>query len=85
MNFSGLIKRVKDLYDSSKYQNNIDSNVYAPTVALQLFKHLAKNVPNHSLILADFDCFLTPLSRSDKNFIGKNQPLVANKLLEPTK
>jgi hypothetical protein len=39
-------------------------------------------VPNHSLILADFDCFLERVK--DNQLTGLNAPLVTNKLKEPT-
>jgi hypothetical protein len=45
-----------------------------------LIKHISENIPDHSLIMADFDSFLMP-----KNSIkGINAPLVTNKLKDPT-
>ncbi len=56
------------------------SNIFAPTCALKLFKHLHEHLPEHQMILADFDSFLMP-----KNSIkGINAPLVTNKLKDPT-
>ena len=42
-----------------------------------------KIIPNHQLILADFDCFLT--STNYRGLKGMNQPVVTNKLEDPTK
>lgn len=43
-------------------------------------KHVSENIPDHSLIMADFDSFLMP-----KNSIkGINAPLITNKLKDPT-
>ena len=79
---SGIIKRIKDVYDDYWHRDKINNNIYAPTAALYLFQHLHKYVPNHSLILADFDCFLERVQ--DNKLIGLNSPLVTNKLKEPT-
>ena len=35
--FTGIIKRLKDIYDDYRFADQIDSNVYAPTAALDLF------------------------------------------------
>ena len=83
LQFSGVIKRIKDVYDDYRYSDKINSNVFAPTAALYLFQHLNKFIPNHSLILADFDCFLEPIVNN--SLLGINSPLVTNKLKEPTK
>lgn len=46
-----------------------------------MIKHLVELVPDHNLILADFDSFIYP-----RNSIrGINAPLVTNKLKDPTK
>lgn len=77
----GFFKRAQDMinqyFDRSKsYENNI----FAPTAALKLIKHISEHIPDHSLIMADFDSFLMP-----KNSIkGINAPLVTNKLKDPT-
>ena len=56
------------------------NNIFAPTATLRLLKHINENIPDHSLILADFDSFLMP-----KNSIkGINAPLITNKLRDPT-
>ena len=81
MRMSGAIKRVKDIWDGYRYRESIQSNIFAPTAAVYLFQHLQKIIPNHSLILADFDCFLNTYSQIK----GVNAPLISNKLLEPTK
>lgn len=47
-----------------------------------MFQHLRKYIENHSLILADFDCFLEPRGRD--SILGINAPLVENKLKGPT-
>lgn len=44
-----------------------------------MFQHLNKFIPNHQLVLADFDCFLEPNALK-----GINAPLVTNKLQSPT-
>lgn len=62
-----------------KYGKQINSNMFVPTAALYLFQHLQKMIPNHSMILADFDCFL-----ENNKLKGINAPLVTNKLAEPT-
>ena len=54
--------------------------MFAPTAAVYLFQHLQKHIPNHSVILADFDCFL-----ESNQLKGINAPLVTNQLREPTK
>ena len=70
--FTGVIKRIKDIYDDYRFSTQIQSNVYAPTAALQLFRHLAKVFPRHQLILADFDCFLTSMVKYPREFLGQN-------------
>ena len=57
------------------------NNIFAPTAAVRLLKHITDHIPDHTLIMADFDSFLMP-----KNSIkGINAPLVTNKLKDPTK
>lgn len=58
-----------------------DNNIFAPTAALRLFQQIRRVVPNHSLILADFDSFLMPSKGSIK---GINAPVVTHKLKDPT-
>jgi Putative S-adenosyl-L-methionine-dependent methyltransferase len=77
----GFFKRAQDMinqyFDRSR---QMKSNIFAPTAALKLIKHISDNIPEHSLIMADFDSFLMP-----KNSIkGINAPLVTNKLKDPT-
>ena len=74
-----MIKRAKDLWDDYRHRDQIESNIFAPTAALYMFQHLHKYIPNHSLILADFDSFLTNVLLK-----GGNAPLVTNKLQGPT-
>jgi len=55
-------------------------NIFAPTSALRLLQHINDHIPEHSLILADFDSFLMP----SHSIQGLNAPLVTNKLRDPT-
>ena len=73
---------MKDLWDSYRYFDEINSNVFAPTSTLSMFGNLAKNIPNHQIILADFDCFLTALGKD--SIKGLNTPVIADKLSAPT-
>ena len=79
---SGMIKRIKDIYDDYRFRDKMNDNVFAPTAALYLFEHLHKFIPNHQVILADFDCFLEPINKN--SILGLNAPLVTNKLKDPT-
>mmetsp|Transcript_13853 Transcript_13853/g.23626 ORF Transcript_13853/g.23626 Transcript_13853/m.23626 type:complete len:325 (+) Transcript_13853:229-1203(+) len=81
--FSGVIKRLKDLIDQVRFKEAMVNNVYAPTATLGLFKHVNRLIPNHQIILADFDCFLTSTSYGELK--GINQPIITNKLEGPTK
>jgi hypothetical protein len=76
-----MFKRLQDmLYHYSGRSPIIQSNIFAPTAAVKLMRHIADNIPDHCLIMADFDSFLMP-----KNSIrGINAPLVTNKLKNPT-
>lgn len=63
-----------------KYKESMVNNVFAPTAALKMISHISKQIPDHCLIMADFDSFIMP-----KNSIkGINAPLVTNKLKDPT-
>ena len=64
----------------SKKRDTILNNIFAPTSTLQLLQRIQKLVPNHSLILADFDSFLMPAGSIE----GLNAPMVTNKLKDPT-
>ena len=75
MNAGGVIKRLSDFWDDFRHRDKINSNIFAPTAALYMFQHLNKFIPNHQVVLADFDCFLEP-----NNLKGINAPLVTNKL-----
>jgi hypothetical protein len=63
----------------SQYTN--DNNIFAPTAALKLFQQIKKVVPNHNLILADFDSFMMPRTGCIK---GINAPMVTHKLKDPS-
>lgn len=77
----GLFKRMQDMVRGwTDRGREMKSNIFAPTAALKLVKHIADHIPDHSLIMADFDSFLMP-----KNSLkGINAPLVTNKLKDPT-
>jgi hypothetical protein len=82
----GLLLRLYDGLNSiisrrSKNAQTNHNNIFAPTAALKLFQQLKKVVPNHSLILADFDSFMMPRTGSLK---GINAPMVTHKLKDPT-
>ena len=77
----GFFKRVADLISSIKYKETMTNNIFAPTRALQMIQHLNDYIPNHSLILADFDSFIMP----NNSIKGINAPLVTHKLKDPTK
>ena len=78
LNSEGIVKRLIDTY-RGKSQDDL-LNIFAPTAALQLIKHLNTCFPFHTPVLADFDSFIMP-----KNSIkGINAPLVTNKLESPT-
>ncbi len=57
------------------------NNIFAPTGALKMIKHITETIPDHNLILADFDSFIYPRN----SMRGINAPLVTNKLKDPTK
>jgi hypothetical protein len=74
----GFFKRLQEVVRS--YTSQVPDNIFAPTASLRLIQHIASNIPDHSLVMADFDSFLMP-----KNSIkGLNAPLVTNKLKDPT-
>lgn len=79
---SGMLKRMKDMWDAYRFHDEIHSNVFAPTSTLKMFSHLAKLIPNHQLILADFDCFWEPMKKD--SIKGLNAPLVSHKMCIPT-
>jgi len=63
-----------------RHKEKMINNIFAPTGALKVIKHLNEYIKNHSLIMADFDSFIMP-----KNSIkGINAPLITNKLKDPT-
>jgi len=81
----GMIKLLSDQFGSifSRSSPNGDSatnNIFAPTAALNLFSHINKVMPQHSLILADFDSFLMPRG----SIQGITAPMVTHKLRDPT-
>ena len=75
----GKIKRIFDMIRSlvtKKTKETDANNIFAPTVTLEMFQNLKRVVPNHSLIMADFDSFLMP-----RNSVkGINAPLVSEKI-----
>jgi len=76
----GVFKRLQDSLSSWRHKEAMTSNVFAPTGALEVIQHLKQVVPDHCLVLADFDSFIYP-----RNSIrGVNAPLVTNKLKDPT-
>ena len=76
----GFIKRLIDLLSSARYRDSLTNNIFAPTQSMKLIKHIFNTMPDHSLILADFDSFIMP-----KNSIrGINAPLITHKLKDPT-
>ena len=60
--------------------DTLENNIFAPTAALNLFKHVQKVCPNHSMILADFDSYIMPRD----GIKGMNAPMVTHKLRDPT-
>lgn len=76
----GLFKRIADIISFAKNKDNINSNIFVPSRALQLIQHLKEHIQDHSLILADFDSFIMPRN----SIIGINAPLVTHKLRDPT-
>ena len=70
---------LNNMLTRSKVTNR--NNIFAPTGAIRLLQQINKVVPNHSLILADFDSFLMPLRGGIK---GINSPMVTHKLKDPT-
>lgn len=82
MKVQGYIKRVYDMIYENRFRDQINSNIFAPTSAIYMFQHLNKYINNHSIILADFDCFLEP--KTKKSIMGINAPLIENKLKGPT-
>ena len=75
----GSIKRIVDMIMSPfrpRSKDTLENNIFIPTVTLELFSHIKKVVPNHSLIMADFDSFLMPRG----SIQGTNAPLISEKL-----
>lgn len=60
-------------------KEKIESNIFAPTGALQFFKHAKDVIPNHTLLMADFDSFLM----ERKSLKGINAPVVTKKAEKP--
>lgn len=79
---AGVLKRIMDIFNAYKYKEEMTNNIFAPTRTLELFNHLKHHIPNHSIILADFDTFLTQPSGGLR---GINAPMVTHKLKDPTK
>ena len=79
----GLLLRLVDSLNAilqPKQQFTTYNNIFAPTATLKLFQQLKKKVPNHSLVLADFDSFMMPRGCIK----GQNAPMVTHKLKDPT-
>lgn len=72
----GMIERLIHSWKNLTGRRTSNKNIFIPTGALMLFTHLAKILPNHHLILADFDSFST----SSKTLNGINGPIVNIKL-----
>jgi hypothetical protein len=76
----GLIKRIIDVFAMAKYKDTITNNIFAPTKAMEMINHIKDQIPDHTMIMADFDSFIMP-----KNSIrGINAPLITHKLKDPT-
>ena len=76
----GIFKRLSDMLAFVKHKDSMINNIFAPTAALKMMNHLKTYIPDHSIIIADFDSFIMP-----KNSIrGINAPLVTHKLKDPT-
>jgi len=58
------------------YRRKDEKNIFLPTAALKMFKNLNRVIPNHHMILADFDM----LRNSESARQGINSPIVSQKL-----
>ena len=47
MQFGGVVKRLKDMWDDIRYRREIESNIFAPTAAIKLFRQVNEVFPNH--------------------------------------
>lgn len=68
------------MINSMRYKEKISNNIFAPTVAINMLRHIKEYIPSHSIIMSDFDSFLMPKG----SIIGHNAPLITNKLKDPT-
>ena len=76
----GFFKRLQDILYSMRYKEQISNNIFAPTVAINMMKHIQEYIPSHTMIMSDFDSFLMPRG----SIMGNNAPLITNKLKDPT-
>ena len=58
------------------YKTQDEKNIFLPTCSLKMLKNIHKVVPNHHLILADFDMLQNSVSARQ----GINSPIVSRKL-----
>ncbi len=56
----GLFKRAQEWMLRVRYGHKMQDNIYAPTSALKMIQHIHLMVPDHCLIMADFDSFIYP-------------------------
>lgn len=66
----GLIQKILQMY----YKQN-DKNVFLPTYCYKILQHIQNNIPNHHLVMADFDLLRT----SESALEGINAPIVSRK------
>ncbi len=62
-----LVKYLRDKFFAG-------TNIWLPTPAVDLFKNIQKNIPNHKMLLLDFD--FIPNDTRRKDYQGKNPPVV---------
>ena len=62
-----LIKFLRDKFFAG-------TNIWLPTPVTELFKNIQKNIPNHKMVLLDFDFIPNDIRRKD--YQGKNPPVV---------
>ena len=60
LNQEGVMNRVVKAWRNLTGRRMRTDNIFAPTATLQLFSHIHKLMPNHHMILADFDSFIMP-------------------------
>lgn len=80
MERQGILPRIVEGWRSLTGRGKSTNNIFIPTATLQLFSHLNKILPNHHVIMADFDSFIMPKVCVS----GINAPIVTNKLSKPS-